>query len=103
MSRFLLPALALAAYMHLWFVVALALRRNDVVDTAWGGGFALLAWLGYFTTGQRAVRCLLLAGLVSLWGLRLARHVWRRNHGQPEDSRYQAMRAGWGRHPRLLS
>jgi steroid 5-alpha reductase family enzyme len=100
-NQFLLPALVLAVYMHLWFAVALALRRNDVVDTAWGLGFALLAWLGFFTTGQRAARSLLLAGLVSLWGLRLARHVWRRNHGHAEDSRYQAMRAGWGRRPRL--
>jgi steroid 5-alpha reductase family enzyme len=77
------------------FAVALTVAKHSVVDTAWGLGIALAAVAGLLASaghGQPARRYLLLAASV-LWGLRLAAHVGRRNHGQPEDPRYRDLLA----------
>ena len=89
-------ALFLLAYVSAWYVLALVLRRNDVADIAWGLGPAMLAWwlvLRPWTGGQLVP----LAVLVTLWGVRLAWHVARRDFapGRGEDARYAAWRAEW--------
>jgi steroid 5-alpha reductase family enzyme len=71
-------------------------RRNaGIVDVLWACGLAgsalLCAALG---TGACAPR-LLLGACGALWGLRLAWHLWRRVRREPEDGRYQALRARW--------
>jgi steroid 5-alpha reductase family enzyme len=38
----------------------------------------------------------LLVAMVTIWGLRLGGHLFLRNHGQPEDYRYRAMRKRFG-------
>ena len=35
--------------------------------------------------------------MVSVWGLRLAYHIFKRNHKKPEDFRYAAFRKDWGK------
>jgi steroid 5-alpha reductase family enzyme len=73
------------------------LRRDvSIVDAWWGPGFAALAWLGLLLAGGAHPRRLLLAVLVTLWGLRLGGYLLWRNWGEPEDARYQAMRRQWG-------
>jgi steroid 5-alpha reductase family enzyme len=86
-------AAALLVLQGLTFAVALTVKKNSVVDTAWGIGIALAAVTAFGTSlghGQAERRYLLLAASV-LWGLRLAGYVGWRNHGQPEDPRYQDM------------
>lgn len=77
-------------------VWALSVRRRDasIADICWGPGFVLLAWLycGLFDAFQP--RVLLIAALVTLWGVRLAVHIARRHHG--EDPRYVTMRLAHG-------
>jgi steroid 5-alpha reductase family enzyme len=41
--------------------------------------------------------------LVTIWGLRLAGYLFWRNHGEPEDYRYRAMRKRWGDRFPLIS
>ena len=66
-----------------------------IVDALWAGGLGgsavLLALLG---DGSRLPR-VVLAILGGLWGLRLALHLWKRIRGEPEDGRYQNLRAHW--------
>lgn len=81
-------------YMCVWFVIAVLKKRNDVADTAWGLGFVVLAW-ACFALGERSSLALLVNGLVSIWGLRLAYHIHKRNHSKPEDARYQQWREQW--------
>jgi steroid 5-alpha reductase family enzyme len=95
MSYYLVTLIALFIYMNLWFIVALIKKRNDVADIAWGLGFVLLAWLAFFLGAQESVG-LLVALLVTLWGGRLAFHIYKRNHQKPEDYRYQKWRQEWG-------
>jgi steroid 5-alpha reductase family enzyme len=84
-----------------WMLVAallawgVATYRHNVglVDIFWSL-FLLVAVLWYFT-GQSAhtARALLVLALASVWALRLAVHLCRRNWNAPEDHRYQAIRA----------
>ncbi len=85
--------------MSTWFVVSLVLKRNDVADLAWGLGFVFLSWLVYVYRNQLDVNLLLVAALlVSIWGFRLASHIFGRISSGPEDRRYAAWRESWGKY-----
>ena len=96
MNFFATLVIVLFVHMNLWFIISLIKKRNDVADIAWGLGFTLLAWTSYFISGDTSLRALLLGILVSVWGLRLAWHIHRRNAGRTEDYRYAAWREAWG-------
>ncbi|MBA3733426.1 DUF1295 domain-containing protein [Patescibacteria group bacterium] len=83
--------------MCLWFVLSLLNKRNDVADTAWGLGFVLLSWVSFYLGQAHGARGLLVALLVSIWGIRLAWHIHRRNKGKVEDYRYAKWREEWGK------
>ena len=76
----------------LW-LVSLRLRDVSIADVWWAPGFALIAWVAPLSGGSDSPRLLLLQVLLSLWAIRLALHIGRRGHGQPEDKRYQEMRS----------
>lgn len=84
----------LLIYMTAFFAVAKKRNRLDTVDTAWGGGFVLIAWATFLQYPSDAN--LVIALLVSIWGFRLARHILRRSlrHSQ-DDPRYTAMAEKW--------
>ena len=53
----------------------------------------LAGWLYFILTPDGfLLRKLLIAGLVTVWGLRLSIHILIRNWGKPEDFRYQKWR-----------
>lgn len=97
MNYYLILILLLFVYMNFWFVLSLIKKRNDVADVAWGLGFVFITWVSFFISGTYGVRGLLVGILVSLWGLRLAIHIHKRNKGKAEDYRYLAWRKEWGR------
>jgi len=82
----------------LTLVWMLSVKRRDasIADVYWGLGFVLLAWVYCFLSPALTPRSWLVAALITLWGTRLAQHIFRRNHGTGEDPRYQAMRASQG-------
>ncbi|MGE8216252.1 MAG: DUF1295 domain-containing protein [Stenotrophomonas maltophilia] len=76
-------------------------RRHQnigVVDVLWAKGVGasalLLALLGNGASAPRIA----LAVLGGLWGSRLALHLWHRVRSEPEDGRYQHLRAHWRGH-----
>lgn len=97
MNYYLTLIVILFAYMSLWFMVSLFKKRNDVADVAWGLGFVLMTWASFFLSGDFGIRGLLVGVLVSIWGLRLAWHIYKRNKGKAEDYRYLAWRKEWGK------
>lgn len=97
MSYYILASLILFVYMNLWFVFSLLKKRNDVADVAWGLGFVLMAWTSFFLAGNHGLRELIVNILVSIWGLRLAWHIYTRNRFKTEDYRYQTWRKEWGK------
>lgn len=82
--------------MSAWFVWSYIKQRNDVADIAWGLGFILLTWTSFFLADANGTRPWLSSILVSIWGLRLAVHIYQRNRGKAEDYRYLEWRRAWG-------
>lgn len=84
------------AYMSIWWLIGRRLKRLDVADTAWGGGFILVALASWLTNPNFLTS--LIAILVLAWGLRLMSHIWRRSRAKShDDPRYQELSAKWGR------
>jgi steroid 5-alpha reductase family enzyme len=103
MNYYLTLALILFLYMNLWFIISLIKKRNDVADVAWGLGFVVMAWTSFFLSDVSLLQGLLVGVLVSIWGLRLASHIYTRNKGKAEDYRYLAWRKEWGKYFYLRS
>lgn len=80
--------------MLIWFIVSVLKDRNDVADIAWGLGFVLVAWLSMYLSGF-SIKALLADVLVTIWGVRLATHIYKRNKDKPEDPRYMEWRNTW--------
>jgi len=89
-------AIISAAMICVW-LISLAMKDASIADVFWGLGFVLLAWLTYFRSQGALPRSLLVAVLVSLWGLRLAAYIGFRKRGQPEDRRYRKWREQYGK------
>ncbi|MGB4936200.1 MAG: DUF1295 domain-containing protein [Ferruginibacter sp.] len=84
-------------YATCWYAIALFKKRNDVADIAWGPGYILIC-IFLLVTQSWSPMSLLLYILVSLWGVRLAIHIYSRNKNKTEDFRYRQWREAWGRH-----
>jgi steroid 5-alpha reductase family enzyme len=89
-------AIILACMTALW-IISVVLRDASIVDIFWGMAFVISAWYAFNQTpdGDPA-RKVLVAGLATIWGLRLSLYLLWRNWGQGEDHRYQAFRQRYG-------
>ena len=85
----LLPIMAMAVTAWL---VSLKLRDVSIVDSLWSV-MVFCSLAGYMVFAENlGPRSFLLASLLFIWAARLALYITVRNHGQPEDRRYQAIR-----------
>lgn len=100
-SVVLFTGLILSAYMLGVFCVALWKQDNSLVDRAYGMGFVLVTVLLFSRWENPLLRQSLLLWMVSLWGIRLAVRISKKNYGKPEDFRYQAWRQAWTQHSML--
>lgn len=85
---------AVQLMMVLAWIGGLVRRDASLVDRFWGIAFVVLAWTFVALGGAGGTRPVLVAGLVTVWGLRLAGYITWRNWGEGEDARYRAMRDG---------
>ncbi len=78
------------------FAVGHRIGRYNVVDVSWGLGFVSVAAVAALLGSGDVERRLLLLVLVTVWGLRLTWHMYRKSLGKGEDPRYTEMleRAG---------
>ena len=89
--------LALVVLMTFGWIVSLPIRNVTVVDSLWGLGFVLTAWLSFFIVDEGyAGRQWLVTLLTTFWGLRLSIYLSIRNWGQGEDPRYAKWRIASG-------
>jgi len=86
---------ALGLMVFVW-LLSLVKRDASIVDTFWGLGFVLIAWIACLVAEGFSGRKILITGLTTVWGLRLAAHIFWRGRGKGEDRRYQAWRARYG-------
>jgi len=91
-TAFLWSGAALLAFAVFFWLVSLVKDDVSIVDSLWSLMFLLAAltysWLAE-VSGPREVLILVLAGV---WAVRLSAYITWRNHGQPEDYRYQEIR-----------
>ena len=83
--------------------VSLLRRDASIVDIVWGLGFVVVAWASRFVTGASGAGNWLLVAMVTVWGVRLAAYLAKRNLGKGEDFRYKAMRRKHGERFPLVS
>jgi len=97
-------AIAIVVLMLATWVTSVVIKNASIVDIVWGLGFVIVAWVVRLTVDQGDnARQWLLVGLTTIWGLRLAFHLFTRNHGKGEDFRYRAMRKHYGDRFALIS
>ncbi|HQR08634.1 MAG TPA: DUF1295 domain-containing protein, partial [Gemmatales bacterium] len=89
---FFINATVVAGWMLLFWLISIPLRNVAVVDIAWGLGFVLVAFATAWICPGEGINRWLLPVLVGIWGCRLSGYLAWRNHGKPEDKRYQVMR-----------
>lgn len=85
------------ALFHGAFIIGQLLKDNSIVDPLWGLGFVVVAWYSFMKTDVISVNHLIVTLLVTVWGVRLAWHIIRRNRGRGEDWRYAEWRKQWGK------
>ncbi|BBO72038.1 hypothetical protein DSCA_59680 [Desulfosarcina alkanivorans] len=83
---------AVAGLMTIGWIISLLRRDVTIVDSLWGLGFVLVALITFRTGNGFTARSLLVLILTSIWGLRLAGYLTRRNWGKGEDHRYGSWR-----------
>ncbi|MGI8726415.1 MAG: DUF1295 domain-containing protein [Solirubrobacterales bacterium] len=79
----------LAVMVGTWSV-SVPMRDASLADIAWGLSFIAIAWTAHIVGEGEGGRSLLIAILITVWGLRLAGYIAWRHDG--EDKRYAKMR-----------
>jgi steroid 5-alpha reductase family enzyme len=84
---------AIAVLAVVGWLTSVARRNVGIVDSLWSLFFLLAALVFAGANAVNGPRTTLLIVMVALWALRLSGYITWRNHGEPEDRRYQAIRA----------
>jgi steroid 5-alpha reductase family enzyme len=88
-------SLAILVVVHgVTFLIGRRIGRYNVVDVAWGLGFIAVAAVAAVLGSGDLFRRILLLVLVTVWGLRLAWHMYRKSAGKGEDPRYRDLLRG---------
>lgn len=95
--------IAVLVMMVLGWLCSLVYRNVTIVDSLWGSGFVLIAWITFFMADGFIGRRILITLLVTLWGIRLSFHLTLRNWGHGEDPRYGSWRKKSGERFWLVS
>lgn len=97
MTSFAVVGVAVLVYISLIFVISQLVRRLDIVDIAWGGGFVVAA-VASFLLGLQNIGWniqTLATLLVIVWATRLGYYILRRVTSHDEDARYVELRKQW--------
>jgi steroid 5-alpha reductase family enzyme len=92
----LVGALGASGLMLLLWVVAERIGDASHVDVGWAYGIAGTAVLYALLGDGSALHRALVAGLGTVWGVRLGTYVLGRVVGAEEDGRYRELRRRWG-------
>lgn len=99
----LVSAVTIAVLMLSTWVLSVLVKNASIVDIVWGLGFVAVSWSLVINVDGNSGRQKLLAVLVTIWGVRLAAYLAKRNIGHGEDWRYKAMRKKYGNSFPLVS
>jgi steroid 5-alpha reductase family enzyme len=86
-------AVLMSAILLFW-VYATRIRDVSFIDAFWAFGMVILAWASWLQIADGGRRASVLLALTSLWGLRLAWHLFTRWRAEGEDPRYKRIIGG---------
>ncbi|MBK8373846.1 DUF1295 domain-containing protein [Sphingorhabdus sp.] len=78
----------LIAFILLLWAYAVRIRDVSFIDAFWAFGMVVLAWVSWLQIDGQGRRADVLLALTSIWGLRLAFHLYSRWRAHGEDPRY---------------
>ncbi len=100
---FLINLFAVIIMMFTGWLYSLKKNNVTIADSLWGLGFVIITWLTFIQSDGFIYRKILIATMVTLWGLRLFIHITRRNRGKGEDPRYTEWRKKHGDNFKYIS
>lgn len=80
--------LLIVVVIALW-MIAVKIRDVSFIDAFWAFGMVMLSWVSWLLSALPMGTGAILLGLVTLWGLRLALHLFIRWRAHGEDKRYK--------------
>ncbi len=84
------------AFLSVVFAYGYAKKRYDIIDSAWGPAFIVIALSLLVREGKLLPVIFILLLMVSAWGLRLSYHIYSRfRKSNSEDPRYIELRKKW--------
>ena len=84
-------------YMTFLYLLSNILKRSDIIDIGWGIGFIIITLTSLLLATDITTRMLIITSLVTVWGIRLAVHIYLRNKGKDEDFRYKNFKEKWAK------
>jgi steroid 5-alpha reductase family enzyme len=84
---------AMAALAVSGWLLSVVMRNVGIVDSLWSLFFLLAAAMFAGVNPVNGHRTALVLAMTAVWALRLSGYITWRNHGEPEDRRYRAIRA----------
>ena len=91
----LVGAVGASATMICVWLVSIRIANASYVDVAWAFGIAGTAVAYALLAEGSALHRVLVAGLGTIWGVRLGTYLLARLAGKEEDGRYQELRRRW--------
>ncbi len=91
----LIPFIVLWVYMTGLYVLSLVRNDNGTADIGYGIGFLVLSVTAVMISDPTYPALIMIGGL-TVWAIRLATRIAKKNSGKPEDFRYRAWRESWG-------
>jgi len=91
MSIYFLGLLAMTALGFVTWIISVRKQDASIVDSIWSLMF-VVATIVYLINAAYTLQQIILLSLVIVWALRLSIYIAWRNHGKPEDHRYQDIR-----------
>jgi len=91
-QAWLVALAAIMLLMVLGWLVSVIRRDVSIVDSLWSLLFLVATGVYVAVSDTDGPRAWLILAMVSIWALRLSLYITVRNHGQPEDRRYRAIR-----------
>jgi len=88
--------IVIISMMTILWIISIYIKNVSIVDLFWGLGFVLTAGFYLYFCNDFTFRKILIAVLITIWGLRLSIYLAWRNHGKGEDFRYQQFRKNYG-------
>ncbi len=107
--QLVIPVAVILIYFTVLYFIGEVKKNYSIVDIGWGAGFVIVAIVAFITRyllfHNYSITGIVVLVLTAIWGIRLSSHIYKRNHGRPEDFRYVAMRERYAKmkYPKLAA